>query len=45
LYEHTHSAERRLTKTDETERITRHWSRRNHRGTDTFCNCIEGRTI
>jgi len=44
-YEHTHSAERRLIKTDETERSTRHWSRRNHRVTHTFCNCIEDRTI
>jgi len=43
-YEHTHSAERRLTKTDKSERSTRHWSRRNHRVTDTFCNCIEDRT-
>jgi len=31
--------------TDNTERSTRHWSRRNHRVTDTFCNCIEDRTI
>ena len=28
-YEHTHSAERRLIKTDKTERSTRHWSRWN----------------
>jgi len=42
---HTHTAERRLIKTDKTERSTRHWSRRNHRITDTFCNCIEDRTI
>ena len=41
----THTAERRLIKTDETERSTRHWSRRNHRVTDTVCNCIEDRTI
>jgi len=41
----THSAERRLIKTDNTERSTRHWSRRNHRVTDTFGNCIEDRTI
>jgi len=41
----THTAERRLIKTDITERSTRHWSRRNHRVTDTFCNCIEDRTI
>jgi len=41
----THSAERRLIKTDKTESSTRHWSRRNHRVTDTFCNCIEDRTI
>jgi len=41
----THSAERRLIKTDKTERSTRHWSRRNHRVADTFCNCIEDRTI
>jgi len=41
----TQSAERRLIKTDKTERSTRHWSRRNHRVTDTFCNCIEDRTI
>jgi len=33
-YEHTHSAERRLIKTDKTEPSTRHWSRRNHRVTD-----------
>jgi len=39
---HTNSAERRSIKT---ERSTRHWSRRNHRVTDTFCNCIEDRTI
>jgi len=32
-----------LIKTDNTERSTRHWSRRNHRVTDTFCNCIEDR--
>jgi len=36
----THTAERRLMKTDNTERSTRHWSRRNHRVADTFCNCI-----
>jgi len=36
----THSAERRLMKTYNTECSTRHWSRRNHRVTDTFCNCI-----
>jgi len=41
----THSAERRLIKTDKTERSTSHWSRRNHRVTDTICNCIEDRTI
>jgi len=42
----THSAERRLTdKTDKTECSARHWSQRNHRVTDTFCNCIEDRTI
>jgi len=29
-----------LIKTDNAERSTRHWSRRNHRVTDTFCNCI-----
>jgi len=34
-----------LIKTDKTERRTRHWSRRNHRVTDIFCNCIEDRTI
>jgi len=45
IVEHTHSADRRLIKTDKTERSTRHWSRRNHRVTDTFCNCIEDRTI
>jgi len=32
-------------KIDKTERSTRHWSRRNYRVTDTFCNCIEDRTI
>jgi len=32
-------------KTDKTERSTRHWSRRKHRVTDAFCNCIEDRTI
>jgi len=41
----THSAELRSIKTNKTERSTRHWSRRNHRITDTFCNCIEDRTI
>jgi len=41
----THTAERRLIKTDKTERSTRHWSWKNHRVTDTFCNCIEDRTI
>jgi len=41
----THSAEPRLIKTDNTERSTRLWSRRNHRVTDTFCNCIKDRTI
>jgi len=47
IVEHTHSADRRLMliKTDKTERSTRHWSRRNHRVTDSFCNCIEDRTI
>jgi len=34
-----------VEKTDNTERSTRHWSRRNHRVTYTFCNCIEDRTI
>jgi len=34
-----------LIKTDKTERSTRYWSRRNPRVTDTFCNCIEDRTI
>ena len=28
-----------VEKTYNTERSTRHWSRRNHRVTDTFCNC------
>jgi len=42
VYEQTRSAERRLIKT---ERSTRHWSRRNHRVTDTVCNCTEDRTI
>jgi len=32
-------------KTDKRARSTRHWSRRNHRVTDTFCNCIEDRTM
>jgi len=32
-------------KTDKKARSTRHWSRRNHRVTDTFCDCIEDRTI
>jgi len=32
-------------KTGKTERSTGHWSRRNHRVTGTFCNCIEDRTI
>jgi len=31
----THSAERRLIKTNKTERGTRHWSRWNHRVPDT----------
>jgi len=34
-----------LIKTDKTEHSRRHWSRWNHRVTDTFCNCIEDRTI
>jgi len=34
-----------VDKTDNTERSTRHWSRRYHRVTDTFCICIEDRTI
>jgi len=34
-----------LMKTDKTERSISHWSRWNHRVTDTFCNCIEDRTI
>jgi len=34
-----------LIKTDNTERSTRHWRRRNHRFSDTFCNCVEDRTI
>jgi len=38
----THSAACRLIKT---ELSTRHWSRQNHSVTDTFCNCIEDRTI
>jgi len=41
----THTAESRLIKTDKTERSTRHWSWQNHRVTDTFCHCIEDRTI
>jgi len=41
----THSADRRSIKTDKTARSKRHWSRRHHRVTDTFCNCIEDRTI
>jgi len=41
----THSAERRSIKTDKTVRSTRHRSRQNHRVTNTFCNCIEDRTI
>jgi len=43
--EHTHSAERMSIKTDETTRNTRRWSRRNHRIADTFCSCIEDRTM
>jgi len=31
-------------KTYKTERFTRPWGRRDHRVTDTFCNCVEGRT-
>jgi len=31
-------------KTDKTEHSTRHWTRWNHRVTDTFCNCVEDRT-
>jgi len=42
---YTHTAERRSIKTGKTAHSTRHWSRRNHRVTDTFCNCIEDRTI
>jgi len=45
INKHTHSAERRSINTDKTEHSARHWSQRNHRVTDTFCNCIEGRTI
>jgi len=41
----THSAERRLIKTDKTERSSWHCSRRNHRVTDTFCSYIEDRTM
>jgi len=33
-----------LIKTDITECFTRHWSRWNHRVTDTFYNCVEYRT-
>jgi len=33
-----------LIQTDTKERSTRHWRRKNHRVTDTFCNCIEDRT-
>jgi len=33
-----------VDKTDNTERSTKLWSRRNHRVTDTYCNCIEDRT-
>jgi len=40
----THTASRRSLKTDKRECFTRHWFRRNHRVTDTFCNCVEGRT-
>jgi len=29
-----------LIKTDKTERSTRHWSRRNHRVTDTFSTVL-----
>jgi len=43
-YEQTHSAERRSIKTDKTACSARDWSQRNHRVTDTFCNCIEDRT-
>jgi len=32
-------------KTDKTGGRTRHWSRRKHWVTNTFCNCIEDRTI
>jgi len=41
----THIAKRRSIKTDQTARSTRLWSRWNHRVTDTFCNCIEDKTI
>jgi len=41
----THTLQTHVDKTDNTERSTRHWSRRNHRVTDTFCNCIEARTV
>jgi len=41
----THSAERRLIKTDKTERSTRHWSRWNHGVTDIFFNCVEDRMV
>jgi len=34
-----------VDETDNAERSTRHWSRRNPRVTDTFCNYIEDRTI
>jgi len=41
----TDTAEHRSIKTGKTELGTRHWSRWNQRVTDTFCNCIEDRTI
>jgi len=33
-----------LIKGDKTERFTTSFGRRNHRITDTFCKCVEGRT-
>jgi len=45
VYEHAHSAERRLTKTDKTECSKQALKLVESQVTDTFCKCIEDRTI
>jgi len=41
----THTLCRTQVDKNKAERSTRHWSWWNHRVTDTFCNCIEDRSI